>query len=222
MRPWPFIAVLLWFFGPGRPPLRAAPLPGDPRWFTPAPNYPERARMHSENGTGRLLVVTGDDGWVRQARMVESTGSKTLDRYTEQFVLSNWRGPANSQRTISFDYRLGKPSGSPAASPGFLPYQRTVRAAVRARWDVAMRQFAALGAPQIGTVEVNFDVGEDGQTSNVRVVNGKEHGRLAALTVRAVHEASIPPFPAELRAELRRRSPRPTALPVSFTFSLQD
>ena len=52
----------------------------------PNPPYPEHARLKNEQGIVKLRVMVVPDGSVRHVKLVESSGSLTLDRAARRAV----------------------------------------------------------------------------------------------------------------------------------------
>ena len=82
-------------------------------WKTPA-SYPPDALAKRIAGRGTVHVTTDAQGWVEDARMVRSTGSKVLDDATIQAARTSWTGPANRTADLPVEYRL--PTAEPATA----------------------------------------------------------------------------------------------------------
>ena len=86
-------------------------LPETRTWRTPRPPYPTQARMSHLTGTTTVRVTTDASGSVSSVQILKSAGSAILDSSTQGFVKMNWKGPPNSTRDTSFDYRLQDSGG---------------------------------------------------------------------------------------------------------------
>lgn len=65
----------------------------DPETKFPAPAYPAWARESSVSGKLVLSITVNDKGIVTDVTVWESSGSRDLDMYTRNWVLSRWRFP---------------------------------------------------------------------------------------------------------------------------------
>lgn|GEM_PF-243776 len=76
--------------------------------FYPEPDYPPEAAKVHEQGTVTLLVIIDADGAAVSAKLHQSSGSTTLDRYTTQFVRKRWKWPRGEPRQyyVPVEYRL--------------------------------------------------------------------------------------------------------------------
>ena len=182
--------------------------------------------MNGVHGVGTLFIATGKDGWVREARMVRSTGSKTLDDFSVQFALANWRGPANQKRSIVMNYRLTK-SEVPAriikmltASPVLAAYNRAIIKTIEPEWyKMAKHHQERLS---IGDrVRISFEVTTEGKPTNVRVVSGREYRVLAELSMTALLDTRLPRFTPEVTDGLHRLNPPRDTMECSYTFDVR-
>jgi TonB family protein len=51
-----------------------------PKWPPKAPPYPKEAKKRKESGAVQMLLLVNEEGYVTRARLVKSSGSKSLDR----------------------------------------------------------------------------------------------------------------------------------------------
>ncbi len=81
----------------------------------PPPRYPTKARVYGEEGTVRLLVTIGPDGYPRQVDVYESSGHPRLDRAARkavrrwEFVSAREDGePVTSQTLVPVSFELDR------------------------------------------------------------------------------------------------------------------
>ena len=67
----------------------------------PHPGYPYEARAANESGTVRMHVVFDSAGNVVAADVVSSSGYSILDFSTRDFILANWKNPAEANQTVN-------------------------------------------------------------------------------------------------------------------------
>ena len=89
---------------------------------------------------------------------------------------------------------LGEASVASASTPTGR-YKAAVKAAVQRRWNGYVDHRMSLMS--VGTVTVRFLIGMDGRARGVQVVSNTANETLAAICMRAINEASIPPMPAD-------------------------
>ena len=84
-----------------------------PAWRTTATVYPSEALKKRIAGKGVIHIATDKDGFVTEAHMEQSTGSKLLDEATINTARTYWQGPPNAAKSLPIEYRL-----SPAGQKG--------------------------------------------------------------------------------------------------------
>ena len=75
-------------------------------WVTPHPPYPPSMMMRSSSTTSTTVHITTDaNGRISNVVITKSAGNSALDSYTETYVRTHWRGPANASRNTEFVYQ---------------------------------------------------------------------------------------------------------------------
>ncbi len=74
-------------------------------WFMPHPPYPQSMVGHSSSGATTVRIATDASGQVSSVIVTQSADNALLDSYTESYVRTHWRGPANASRVTQFVYR---------------------------------------------------------------------------------------------------------------------
>ncbi len=184
--------------------------------------------MKREQGEGKLEIIMGEDGRVRAARMVRSTGSEVLDAHTVKFVRAKWRGPSGERRVTTVDYRLGSGRGASLSfavhwrpTPASNAYAEAVKGTLRNRWLETVRARADPEMTSGERVQLKFFVWPSGEVAQVNVVGKTSWPALTATCVEALRETRFPPIPANVWAEARRQDPKCKAACFSFASGLR-
>lgn len=75
-------------------------------WVTPHPPYPQSMLLKRSAAASTTVHITTDaSGQISSVIIVKSAGNPLLDSYTETYVRSHWRGPANASRNTEFVYQ---------------------------------------------------------------------------------------------------------------------
>jgi protein TonB len=93
--------------------ITGATSPPTPDYRPPQPAFPEGARQRGETGTVRVRVHVDDKGQVTQVEVLETSGSRELDRATQDYF-RRWRfrpaqrngQPVASEATSAMTWRL--------------------------------------------------------------------------------------------------------------------
>ncbi len=66
----------------------------------PAPGYPPDALAMRQTGTVGMEVAFGPDGRVKSAEVRSSSGFRVLDKWTRDFIYSNWKDASRANTTV--------------------------------------------------------------------------------------------------------------------------
>lgn len=106
----------------------------------------------------------------------------------------------------------GKASVEATATP-LGRYKKALSDAIGSRWYYYVND--QIGLLDIGTVNVRFLVAADGKARNVRVLSNSSNESFASVSINAILEAEIPPFPEEVAKLLDKGR-----LEVDYSFSI--
>lgn len=80
-------------------------------------------------------------------------------------------------------------------------YHKSIRDAIASRWQYYTEP--QIDLLDIGKVRISFNVQPDGKVKNIRVVSNTSNESLAAVTVRSIMDAEIPPMPENVTKALK-------------------
>ena len=165
-------------------------------WFTPTPPYPESARQKGVTGECVLRVAMNASGAVVSARIVKSSGDKTLDRTIAAYAREHWRGPPEKTANVPVTFRLQGTKRTPLET-----YHTQIQDAIGQAWYV--RMVATRNTLPSGVIRVSFAIESTGKVTHLQLITPPSvHPELARLSLEAIRAAKIPPIPAELTRTL--------------------
>jgi protein TonB len=120
---------------------------------------------------------------------------------------------AEEKTLIRGDLSNRGPSSIAAVATPQGRYSKAVSDAIRVRWYA--RISSQMDIASFGTVKIHFSVDRRGKVIAPRVISNSGNEALAAISLQAIMDASIPPVPPEVAAAVNN-----TDLPLDFDFSL--
>jgi TonB family protein len=163
---------------------------------SPRPKFPPAALKQFSEGSVKLRLVLTDDGSVRDAKVIKSSGEPTLDQAAQQGVLKWKMKPAalrpadlTTGRDEIIDFRQQAPIAA-AVHPDRLAYFGSKQSigggkmwmfAPFPSYPIEARQYRAQG-----TAFIIVTIGQNGNTENIRLVRSSGSKLLDDAALRAV------------------------------------